>query len=298
MTSPIPIVRPRGLVQVADYPAGATFGPRRLTDFEFVWILRGSAQWTVRGGDGTGGRSADQRHWLRPGMLALAQRGTVDSYQWDPVRTSTHAYVHFTLGPAATGRAGSTWPTVRSLETAPILSGICDYLLDLSGQQADAARKRSDELVGLLWDLFISGPLGEPESTLTPYVAVMVERVRAIWSDGGPQVVPVEDLAAAANVSVGHAFRLFRQSYGCGPARAFELVRLARAAVALQRSNATLTEIAERAGFANPYHLSRRFSGTYGMPPGRFRTSPEQPDPYEPVRRAGLLPIAHALLHP
>src|SRR5436190_7225761 len=30
---------------VAVYPPGATFGPRQLEDFEFVWLLQGTAEW-------------------------------------------------------------------------------------------------------------------------------------------------------------------------------------------------------------------------------------------------------------
>jgi hypothetical protein len=34
---------------LAVYPPGATFGPRRLQDFEFVWLLQGTAeQWPLR----------------------------------------------------------------------------------------------------------------------------------------------------------------------------------------------------------------------------------------------------------
>lgn len=282
---------------MADYPAAATFGPRRLTDYEFVWILRGSAQWTVHSASDDHPSGSAHSYPLRPGALALARSGTIDSYQWDPLRTSTHAYVHLTMADSAELVDPHTWPAVRSLERSPILSGICSYLLELSGQQAAAARKRSDELVALLLDLFISGPLAEPESSMDPHVAAMIDWVRTIWREQGLQIVAVEELAVAANVSSGHAHRLFREAYGCGPARALELVRLARAAVALQRSNATLSEVADRSGFANPYHFSRRFTATYGVPPGGFRSAPDSPDPYEPVRHAGLLPVAHALLN-
>ena len=74
-----------------------------------------------------------------------------------------------------------------------------------------------------------------------------------------------------------------------------ELVRLSRAAVLLQRSNASLAEVADATGFANAYHLSRRFRAAYGVPPGRFRRTLPGADPLGPVREAGLLPLAQAL---
>lgn len=294
MTAGGAAVRVLSLVQVADYPAGAAFGPRRLNEDEFVWVLRGSAVWTVSGGDERiplGGPVASR---LRPGTLALARANTVDSYQWDPDSLSTHAYVHFQIeSPGAFG-APSTWPLTRDMSRLPVLSALSDYLLQLAGQEGDRARERSDQLIALLLDLYVRGPL-EEQHQLPPLIERVREHVRRRWERDGPQIVPVADLAAAASTSTGHLFRIFREEYGCGPARALELIRLARAATALQRSNASLAQIAELNGFASAYHFSRRFAATYGSPPGRFRSHAENEDPLGPVRRQGLLPLSMSL---
>ena len=112
----------------------------------------------------------------------------------------------------------------------------------------------------------------------------------------GPDPRPGARLGGRRRVSPGHLFRIFRTEYGCSPARALEIIRLARAAILLQRSNATLAEIAHRCGFANPYHFSRRFAAVYGLPPGRFRGQPDIRDPYDQARQLGLLPIVRGLL--
>jgi transcriptional regulator GlxA family with amidase domain len=124
----------------------------------------------------------------------------------------------------------------------------------------------------------------------------MTQLVQDLWARHGLCLVDVDELATAANLSAGHVFRLFRAEYGCGPARALELVRLSRAATSLQRSNATLDAVARQSGFANPYHFSRRFSAVYGVPPGAYRALQPAPDPQAPVRDRGLLPLSHALL--
>ena len=81
-----------------------------------------------------------------------------------------------------------------------------------------------------------------------------------------------------------------RRSSGCcspttGPGRwaAFELLRLARAATLLTRSNLSVAAVAEDCGFANPYHFSRRFHRTYGQPPGRYRRAATRLEPTEPL---------------
>jgi AraC family transcriptional regulator len=291
-----PVVLPGSLVQVADYPAGASFGPRSLADYEFVWVLQGSAVWTVHQTGPTGDLVSSSERPLRPGTLALAHAVTVDSYHWDPARVSTHAYVHFQLAEPWRTTPEADWPDTRSLATSPVLSGICDYLLELGRMPGSAAQDRSDQLLGLLLDLFVTGPLGEPEPSLHPSVQATMECAHRAWSVEGPRIMSADELAAAANVSPGHLFRVFRGEYGCGPARALELIRLARSAVALQRSNASLAEIARRAGFTNAYHFSRRFAQAYGMPPGAYRGLGLGPDPLQPVREQGLLPFAAPLM--
>jgi AraC family transcriptional regulator len=230
-----------------------------------------------------------------PGTLGLARPGAIDYYRWDPDGETVHAYVHFAIREPGPLPDETAWPLVRSLPTVPVLDGLCSYLLELAGQPGELARRRSDQLVGLLLELFVIGPFRTAGAALSPAVAAMVETVRSHWR-GGPVAVPVAALAGGAGVSTGHLFRIFRSEYGCSPARALEAVRLARAAILLQRSNATVAEIAHRSGFANPYHFSRRFAAVYNNPPGAFRALAVPLDPYRFVREAGLLPLAHALL--
>jgi AraC-like DNA-binding protein len=282
-----------GLVQVADYPPGSSFGPRRLGDYEFVWLLAGSAVWSVS--EPTSDTEPRELR-LTQGVLALARSGTIDSYRWDEAQPSRHAYVHFSLIASADLPSETSWPPVRSLAANPLLQGICGYLVSLAGQDSSLARARSDALVGLLLEAFVRDPQIDGTVVLTPQVAAVVQHVRDRWSRDGIRALDAGELAAAASISPGHLFRVFRQQYGCGPARALEQVRLARAAVQLQRSNATIAEVSRLSGFANPYHFSRRFSAVYGTPPGAYRRLTPGPDPLEPVRVGGLLPLAHALL--
>jgi AraC-like DNA-binding protein len=218
-TSRPPVISVNSVVQVADYPPGATYGPRTLPNFELLWILHGSALWRTDVYDDAGVLQATVEEDLRPGTVALARRGSRDAYIWDCDRPSRHAYVHFQIE-------------------------------DIGG-------------------------LGDPPTCWT---------------------ISVPELAAAANLSAGHLHRLFRQRYACGPAYALDLVRLARAATALLRTNATIAEIASDCGYSNPYHFSRRFSLAYGQPPGTFRRRRQLSDPLAPVRAAGLLAVARRLL--
>jgi AraC family transcriptional regulator len=283
-----PTVKPGTPVRVATYPAGASYGPRTSRDYEFVWILSGSATWQL---DGPVGREIS----LQPGQLALARPGHVDSYRWDPTRETVHAYVHFALPDRGPLPPDPEWPLVRSLATPSVLNGLCSYVLELAGQPDESARERTDRMLGVLLEVFVTGPASPPEAALSAPLLAVVDAVRHHWR-AGSCAVPVPVLADAAGTSAGHLYRIFRTEYGCGPARALEIIRVAQAATLLQRTNATLAEIARRSGYANPYHFSRRFAAVYGLPPGAFRHQTKPHDPYEPVSRAGLLPLARALL--
>ena len=282
-----PSVRPHTLALVADYPPAAVFGPRTLSSCEFIWLLDGSAEWEwSRPGSGT------EQVRLRPGMLALAGPGMHDQLRWDPDRPSRHAYVHFEVEPPGELPAVGAWPTARTMDDHPAISGLCSYLLELAELPEEVAAQRSREVITLLLLIFVDSPEQHTPATPNPHLAAVVDHVRQVWSTQ-LRIVAVAELCAATGLSAGHLHRLFREQFDCGPARALELIRLARAATALQRSNLTIAEIAAQTGFVNPYHFSRRFSGCYGLPPGAFRRS--ETDPYAPLRTAGLLPMAHQL---
>ncbi|MGI5397271.1 helix-turn-helix transcriptional regulator [Streptomyces sp. CA-251251] len=279
---------------MADYRPGAVFGPRVLPSYELVWLLSGSARWRTEMLDADGAVTGDEVVTLRPGVVSLARRGHREVFHWDASRPSSHAFVHFFMDDPGHLGDPSAWPRVRDMSQAPILQALCAYLLDLAGLQSPLSRWRSDECVRLLLDLFVVGPLSQGPQ-LSPLVRAAVDYVAGVWSGAGFRIVAVEETATAAAVSVGHLHRVFRDAYGCGPARAFELVRLARAATALQRSNLSLAEIAGEYGFSSPYHFSRRFAATYGTPPGAFRRTQSAADAMWPVRQAGLLSLAHLL---
>lgn len=288
---------PRTETRIADYPRAATFGPRRLPDHEFVWMLRGTATWVMEEDHPEHGPLRHER-LLRPGTLALARAGCIDSYRWSAEQPSTHAYVHFAVDLPAGDLRPHDWPLTRPLHPDGPLAGLCSYLLDLTRAGDPAAgRVRSRQVLELLWDVFVNGPVpGDGDGVLVPLVLrSALDLVRATWDAEGMRLVGVEELAAASRVSAGHFSRSFAREYGCGPATALELVRLARAATTLERSNLTLAEVARVSGFSNPYHFSRRFSAAYDQPPGRFRQSAGRLDALQPLRRRGLMALWHLL---
>jgi AraC family transcriptional regulator len=267
---------------VAVYPPGATFGPRRLPDFEFVWLLQGTAEWRYEQGSIALGTDS----------LLLGRPGMRDAFVWDRARPTRHAYLHFRLDGRLPGLPDpARWPLVRRLPDDDPLRPLLRYLLRVGEDRS------TGEVLGLVLTLFVRGPLPDPDDErLPPPLEGLLEHVRRAWAPPAPtRPLPLQELAAAACLSPGYLSRVFRQHYGIGPVAAVELLRLARAATLLSRSNLSVAAVAGDCGFANPYHFSRRFHRAYGHPPGRYRRAPTRPAPTEPLARVGLLPLADRL---
>jgi hypothetical protein len=70
---------------VAVYPPGATFGPRKMKDYEFVWVMEGEAI-----------AHYDEHRINAPAdTVLLCRPGMTDTYQWSSRHKSMHAFFHF-----------------------------------------------------------------------------------------------------------------------------------------------------------------------------------------------------------
>ncbi|MER6086194.1 AraC family transcriptional regulator [Streptomyces sp. NPDC001833] len=275
---------------VADYPAGAVFGPRDAGSYEFVWLLHGSARWVC----------GDLTVPLTPGTLLLVRPGMRDTFHWDSHRPTRHAYTHFRLPPVAGGteRPDDTgWPVVRDLSgRGDPMAALCRYLLSLGATRPPGWERHAEETLRLLLLTFVDGAGPGPPALPEPLLAMMAA-VRRHWSDGVARPLPLERLARAAGVSQSTLSRICRRHLGVSPVAGLERLRLARAEPLLWLSNLSLRAIAVRCGFPDAYHFSRRFRAVYGMSPSAFRKLPPESAPPSPVTD-GVLSALQALAPP
>jgi AraC family transcriptional regulator len=78
----------------------------------------------------------------------------------------------------------------------------------------------------------------------------------------------VETLAHGVGLSPAHFARAFKESLGRPPHQYLLALRLERARRLLETTNASLSEIAQRAGFADQAHFTRLFKRAFGVTPG------------------------------
>ena len=257
-------------VGIAAYPPGASFGPRRMRDWEFVWMLEGDA---VYERDGVAFQAPEN-------SLVLCIPGATDSFIWDTARRTRHAFFHFqmtALRPPATGHGStpapdvSAWPVVRRLQDGDILRPILRQILQW---QSGADETTFRLAIAHLTAAFVSGEtqIGDiAGSPRPPAVERAMAHIFRCLDEDAAASINLNDLAQAAFVSPEHLCRVFRDATGRSPLETVRLARLDRASMLLSHSNYSISEIAQLSGFANPFHFSRAFKNAFGQSPRATR---------------------------
>jgi AraC family transcriptional regulator len=78
----------------------------------------------------------------------------------------------------------------------------------------------------------------------------------------------VEALAREAGLSLAHFSRAFKETLGMAPHRYLLTLRLDHARRMLEAPDAVLSDVAQRAGFADQAHFTRFFKREFGVTPG------------------------------
>ena len=246
---------------VATYLPGATFGPRQMRDWEFVWMVEGDAhyQW-------------NSVHVEAPeGSIVLCRPGGTDSFIWDIQRRTRHAFFHFAIESIpGNWPAVAAWPFVRRPRDGDMLRNVFRYMLT-PGRSATPPVKLAvmQMLTAFVFGEFDSGEV--PRETIPEAVDLAMRFVQRTLDDEASAKISLSDLASIAGVTPEHLCRLFRTATGQGPVATVRMARLDRALVLLTRSNYSIREIASMCGFGSPFHFSRRFKEAFGWPPRELR---------------------------
>lgn len=80
----------------------------------------------------------------------------------------------------------------------------------------------------------------------------------------------VAEMAEFCNYSVNQFRRLFHKEIGLNPKEYVDSLKIKKAAEILTRENVLLSEVAERFGYSDPYHFSRRFKEIIGLSPKHY----------------------------
>lgn len=278
------LVAPPKALAVVTLPTGSTFGPRRMTDWEILWILEGEGEF-----------HSDGRIWpIAEGSLILCVPGITDYFVWDKTRPTRSAYVHFdVLQSPPEWPAWKDWPPVRPAREGDAFTFGFRHLLSLEGRDARAAQL-TVSLMLAAWLDEDGGPRDVPPLRLPPPVESALAWLNQALEQDARQTIRLSHLAGAACVTPGYLCRLFKAHLGHTPAQVVTLSRLDLALPIVARSDVPLERIAEQGGFAGASHFSRAFRAAFGMSPRQCRQRVQKghlgPEPLL-LRRVPTIPI-------
>ena len=256
-----------GSAGIAAYPPGATFGPRLLYDFQFLWIIEGNIA-----------ANFDQKKISAlPDTILLGRPGMTDRYDWDRERRTILAYLHFSFDYSAPEWPPlKEWPLVRRITSNDILRPLFRYAVGLAQSSIPDRDQLLESTVTLMLHSFLSGQTAvapEPFGKLPGAVEKALAAIRRALAQDPPLPITLEELARTAHVTAEHLCRLFRRHLNLGPLECAGLARLERAASLLVRSNLAVKEVADATGFVSQYHFSTKFKRIYGVSPRDYRRS-------------------------
>ncbi len=247
---------------LANYPPGATFGPRQMRDWEFVWIVEGDAEFTQ-----------DDHVYAAPeGSIVLCRPGVTDAFTWDRNRRTRHAFFHFDLRsiPNEWGNP-EDWPVVADRLEGDVLVPMFQHLLTW-GRRGDAEMLR--QTIATMLRIFIIGERATfdlpPDVQPDPVDRAIAYLHKTLEADPATAIT-LEDLADVACVTPEHLCRVFKRALKFSPMECVRLARLDRSVVLLSRSNFSVGQVAEMCGFASQFHFARRFKAVFGDTPTAIR---------------------------
>ncbi|HYF52531.1 MAG TPA: AraC family transcriptional regulator [Planctomycetota bacterium] len=248
---------------LAIYPAGATFGPRRLADWEFVWIIEGDSEYTCDGVTVP----------CPPGSIVLCRAKVVDAFRWDPKKRTRHGYFHFNvLKIPSDWPPQSQWPLVRHPSEGDVLRPLFRHAMAWSGSGNPLLCKLN---IAHMMTAFVCGEIGSPElpqDALPEPVERVLEHIQREVEEHPADELTLAELAEVAHVTPEHLCRLFKSAQLHSPVETVRLARLDRAVLLLSRSNYSIGEIARLCGFSTQFHFSRTFKQVYKKSPSALRS--------------------------
>ena len=255
----------------AFYTPGGICGPRIQRDFQLVVLVSGRAAAVVAG----------QPRPFRAGEVALMLPGEPELVNYTPDAVTHHTWCAVSPDGVPELLAAELRRAPSVLPASDTFRRLMDTALANPHYRGSAASALADRLGLTVLHSFLH-MAEEAQERVRP--TSPTQRALDFMETHLADADCLAAASVAARVSPQHLRRCFRTDLGSTPSHWLWRLRIERALGMLLYSGMTLTEIAQRCGFASVYHFSRVFKQHHGQPPGRYRRSHWLP------REAGAVP--------
>lgn len=103
-----------------------------------------------------------------------------------------------------------------------------------------------------------------------------IDRAIDFLSERIDQILALEDIAAAVNLSVSHFSYVFKKKTGFSPIEYFNQLKIQKACQYLLFTDLRIKEIGDKIGFTDPFYFSRVFTKVMGMSPKEYKDKRHQ----------------------
>jgi AraC family transcriptional regulator len=240
-----------------------TYGPWKTDAYGLAWVVEG------------GGVSQYDEQCIatRPGVVLCARPNMLSRHDWGSARSFQAFFTYYADAFPAPWPAPASWPIARELAPDHVFFALFRALLGFDLKDT-AGHACAIPLVELLLRVFVSGAEqreGQVLAVLPEAVERAITLIRGAVQAEPSQSVRLQSLAKSVHVTPQHLCRLFKDSLGLGPIECAHALRLELATTLLERTEQSLSQVAERYGFSSPFHFSKTFKQSYGMSPAAYR---------------------------
>jgi len=240
------------------YNPGGECRPRIQGDYQLVVVLLGEANVTFD----------DQHCVIPPGSVALMLPGRREHFRFSRLHRTHHTWCAVPPGavPAPLRKRLAGLPPVQPQSQA------FDLLMKAAFSIREWRKKDGGEMIAtlglaLLHEYARMAGAGSGEANREGPCA----RARYYLEEHCGEEDCLTGAARAAGITPQHLIRLFRQHYQITPGRYLWQARVERGAGLLVATGLTVSEIADRCGFKNPFHFSRLLRKMQGFSPRQLR---------------------------
>jgi len=258
--SPINITRSAPGIVFGDvwYDPGGECGPRIQHDYQLVIVHLGEADVSFD----------DQRCVIPPGSVALMLPGRREHFRFSRRHRTHHTWCAVEPGgvPRPLRRRLAGLPPVQPQSQAFELLMKAAFSIRLWRKQGGPGMLATLGLA-LLQEYARMSETGTGEADRES----PCERARRYLEEHCGEEDCLKRASQVAAVTPQHLIRLFRKQYQLTPGRYLWQTRVDQGAGLLAATGLTVSEIADRCGFKNPFHFSRLLRKMQGMSPRELR---------------------------
>ena len=241
------------------YPPGGVHGPRRSRGIQVFCIERGEARVSVDG----------RVRYVGPQQASLFLPGSEDVFRFARSQESEHTWCTLSFGQVRLPEAGLQ--ALAALPTVVPTTQALDELIATGLRLSRSLVATSGMPLLRLGEAVLEAYRDAPQAGGTTPLPMPVDKAVRWMQEHHTERVDMAQAAQAAGVTVNHLTRLFDKHLGHTPARYLWRLREERAVGLLRDTGLSVGEIADRTGFASPFHLSRRIRHRYGLSPRALR---------------------------